>query len=319
VNDSETRHWGHSSKERVRTALTSSGGTPAGVNGLIGLYTERTLSYESDALNAIVGTLNVMVRNDPPIYHIWGVPFTIDQRQNTGHGIANMTSIALAWFINSSSFHNRRRFGFPSWSPLGWTETVFHEPNLAITPDFMVRYWSAGIYKDLDSETCSLDYTPLQSGCRQSQYLQITTTVIEADLHVQPHLAYYSHLVKFPFLRLKGEGRSCQERHADGPFICPRWDDKSGLDVTLPILCAMVIRSDAIAHPLDHVRTRGRYFLFFQKRGEQYERVGAGGFEIFSFHEDIDWPDECDSWEMIPSDEEGSWEQIAQRRTFLVG
>jgi hypothetical protein len=299
--------------------LTACGGTSDGVNDLIDLYTERTLSHESDALNAIIGTLNVMARNDPPIYHIWGVSFTIDQRPNTGHGTANMTSIALAWRSNDSRIRNRRRFEFPSWSPVGWTRSVSHNWNLGITPDFMVRYWSAGIYKELDSATCSLDYTPLQSGTHQSQYLEITTTVIEADLHVQPDLRYYSHLVKLPFLRLKGEGRSCQKRHTNGPFVDPDWDDRTSLDVTLPILYAKAIDSYAIAYPSDHVGTRERYLLFFQKRGEHYERVGSHDFMISSFHNDDTEPLICDSWEMIPSGEEGSWDQIAQRRTLIVG
>jgi hypothetical protein len=43
---------------------------------LLETYTVRDLSYDSDALNAIVGALNAMGNSGPPIHHIWGLPFT---------------------------------------------------------------------------------------------------------------------------------------------------------------------------------------------------------------------------------------------------
>ena len=45
------------------------------VTGLIEEYTRRKLSFDSDALNAIVGILNTLSMTKRPIFHTWGVTF----------------------------------------------------------------------------------------------------------------------------------------------------------------------------------------------------------------------------------------------------
>ena len=118
------------------------------------VYSQRTMSYDSDALNAIIGTLNAFARES--IEHVWGVPIwlpangvsleqgvawtpsshpeeckiyqTVDDVSENGITSSKTenertpqreNSIALLWHNNSPRY---RRSGFPSWSPLGWKE-----------------------------------------------------------------------------------------------------------------------------------------------------------------------------------------------------
>jgi hypothetical protein len=100
---------------------------------IIAQYCTRELSYEEDALNAIVSTLNLIQKSNE--YHIWGVPFyVLDQCQvNNLRKLPSKSSSAallgasderpvelyLEW-TNESGGSRKRRQQFPSWSPLGW-------------------------------------------------------------------------------------------------------------------------------------------------------------------------------------------------------
>lgn len=124
------------------------------------IYSQRQMSYDSDALNAILGTLNTFTRH--AIHHIWGVPMllplyqvsnklltgeaTLEQHESgiqslsTGHEAPSHPKdcIALLWHNRSPCY---RRTGFPSWSPLGWKEELPWLPGQGIgwssrqTPD----------------------------------------------------------------------------------------------------------------------------------------------------------------------------------------
>jgi hypothetical protein len=85
---------------------------------LIEEYSKRSLSYDSDALNAIVGALNTLTSLLHPIYHILGVPF-IERKHDgfasdeRGYLIREPSiQVAMFWYHKQPS---RRRPGFPSW------------------------------------------------------------------------------------------------------------------------------------------------------------------------------------------------------------
>jgi hypothetical protein len=90
-------------------------------------YSTRKLSYDADALNAIVGALNVLRKVFyPATHHIWGVPIHVSTRRREGFSTRydlqskehqSLVELGLYWYHES---HARRRHGFPSWSPLGW-------------------------------------------------------------------------------------------------------------------------------------------------------------------------------------------------------
>lgn len=122
-------------------------------------YCRRNLSHESDALNAIVSSLNLVLRHDE--YHIWGVPFqllnsTIADEEcpdaiDTAPPIWELVSppeyvmICLLWSNSTWYFEEDipfycRRLRFPSWSPLGWSpRSILWEGDGMITSALSLR------------------------------------------------------------------------------------------------------------------------------------------------------------------------------------
>lgn len=85
---------------------------------ILSSYSGRDLSFERDALNAVLGTLTTFRQHG--IDHCWGVPFrsiTPEEERFCSSGDVAIDRIALLWI---SVFPFRRREGFPRWSPLGW-------------------------------------------------------------------------------------------------------------------------------------------------------------------------------------------------------
>ena len=78
------------------------------------LYTSRQLAYDSDALDAILSTLESFADSTNPVYHIWAIPVYIPIDQA---GPEQIPFIGLRFYHLQPC---RRRHGFPSWSVLGW-------------------------------------------------------------------------------------------------------------------------------------------------------------------------------------------------------
>lgn len=141
-------------------------------------YTERKLTYDSDALNAIVGVLNSLSQSpqrSDRFKTIWGVPF--DQGR----------SLVLHWY---HYFPTSRRQGFPSWSPLGWRGQIYFERAYGSPPIFH-RAIEADVHEHNRLDLCNIkiwmgegygSLPPLRVGewnqetflTPQSQYLEIT-------------------------------------------------------------------------------------------------------------------------------------------------
>ena len=97
-------------------------------------YCGRSLTKDSDALNAILSTLEAV--SGIGYYHIWGVPYQYGGQNsifdnesqstvsNSGCGSSSYCpkKITMWLFWYHSRNGSRRRPGFPSWSPLGWAD-----------------------------------------------------------------------------------------------------------------------------------------------------------------------------------------------------
>lgn len=79
-------------------------------------YSARALSYDSDALNAIIGILKTQSQHRrKPMQYICGIPYlAVDSPQQ---GVC----IALSWYHTRPC---RRRPDLPSWSPLAWEGSI---------------------------------------------------------------------------------------------------------------------------------------------------------------------------------------------------
>ncbi|KAI2463358.1 heterokaryon incompatibility protein-domain-containing protein, partial [Annulohypoxylon bovei var. microspora] len=105
----------------------------------IAAYCRRQLSFDSDALNGILGIFRLHQMGRNPVYHLWGIPFSDNNRKSAEQSFL----ASLCWTpINDSEatidFDESRRTDFPSWSWAGWKTPIrpfFNEyhgpPNLA--------------------------------------------------------------------------------------------------------------------------------------------------------------------------------------------
>ena len=132
--------------ERTRVALKdfayqNSDYSVDGMFSILQQFARRDLSFESDALNAIIGVLNLFLARPDPIYHLCGVPMWY---QETGRSA--LPILALNW--ETSDELNARRPGFPSWSPLGWKAKNFRflpsETQFQCHADFGVKFFDNG-------------------------------------------------------------------------------------------------------------------------------------------------------------------------------
>jgi hypothetical protein len=100
----------------------------------IALYTKRSLSYESDVLNAMRGIFASFARGARPVWQFWGVPITIPgsfdesriakvSPQDRGDDPSQILARNFTWFPLHRQRIERRR-GFPSWSWAGWITAI---------------------------------------------------------------------------------------------------------------------------------------------------------------------------------------------------
>ena len=107
-------------------------------------YSMRDLTYDSDALNAILGVLDYLAQEDEyPVYHIWGaLVCPLYSQGSCTRGLPHCYELAINWYHPEPS---RRRVHFPSWSPIAWTGSVSHgnleclNPVPIIPSDYDVR------------------------------------------------------------------------------------------------------------------------------------------------------------------------------------
>lgn len=85
-------------------------------------YSTRQLSYDSDAMNALLGMFRRYQAAMNPAFHVWGVPII---PPGEGHGGEERTHktleesflAGLTWSLAEAG---KRRAAFPSWSWVGW-------------------------------------------------------------------------------------------------------------------------------------------------------------------------------------------------------
>jgi hypothetical protein len=107
---------------RIYSQATSSAFT-GDIYKCIQEYTCRSLSFQSDIMNALLGILTYYGR-EHGIFHLWGVTFSADTPASIDepprkHVITFEES--LCWYTTSEP---SRREGFPSWSWAGWMSTI---------------------------------------------------------------------------------------------------------------------------------------------------------------------------------------------------
>jgi len=181
----------------------------------------------------------------------------------------------------------------------------------------MIKYWSGERYQELDKGACDLNHT------HQSRYLDITTDVLQVELQIRYSDVHYGNFVFEPtFIRrkvAKGREEDLPNDASEGPFLGVCLDDETKFDESLPIVCA-TMTSLNIVDSWRSFGDRQPTFLLFQKKAKFYERIGACSLPAYAIDmtgRRIHGSDE--SRELVPPGEPGAWDQVAERRTFLLG
>ncbi|KAM0327700.1 hypothetical protein ACHAQA_005995 [Verticillium albo-atrum] len=115
----------------------------------LSLYTTRTMSFQSDAVNAMLGILKRCGNGPYPMNHYFGVPILgplINHRLSIARDSSRSWSLTEAFLVNlcwTSENTGPRRTEFPSWSWAGWRAT-YKRPyfslghlGLSLDNDFM--------------------------------------------------------------------------------------------------------------------------------------------------------------------------------------
>lgn len=91
-------------------------------------YSQRTLTFESDSLNAFGGMIKRFESLEQgTLRHLWGIPFFDPRDDQSPDDIVDYAGFLLAglcWRHESRSKSLRRRNMFPSWSWTGWEGAV---------------------------------------------------------------------------------------------------------------------------------------------------------------------------------------------------
>jgi hypothetical protein len=210
-------------------------------------YTGRDLTSDHDSLNAILGALNTLQDQSEPTYHIWGVPFRAQLKEDLAYRPekSHKVVIDLLWF--HVGVNRRRRLpDFPSWSPLGWKGRAWFPQYAQSVPNQLkIEFWQSGAYHPLHIRaTEGVDLRGLSS-TEESKTLRISAHTVPFALE---YTAYgWESNLSFKqnwFLRVKVDEKS-------DFFFKPAWDSpydhvnepKSGMCMVLddPVMSTLVL------------------------------------------------------------------------------
>ena len=230
-------------------------------------YTGRRLTYDHDALNAIVGALETQAEDD----HIWGVHIVKDD-------------IATYVFLNwRHRYPLPRREQFPSWSPVGWRGRVdYYSEHPCISDECSLQVWYEDDYKPLGHVTGKLSQQHNLSGAESSRFLRVTTKIIPIEfVHVKGIVSDDSDYRSGLYAKI-------QYSESLDLFVYAFWDakDKPVLrrkqgSVKLP--CAVIIRRAERHYRLRHPTPFEEeiQILILRQHDTHYERIGYFAWNSF--------------------------------------
>jgi hypothetical protein len=206
-------------------------------------YSFRNLSFDSDALDAVVGALNMLEEESPPLRSLYGVPCS------NGDVPSAKSYFALHWYHAAPC---RRRLGFPSWSSLGWQGPIYFLVN--------VKFKRTAL-------ALSCDISMLSEQGPQSQSLESLLNSTTASFRtITPHLLPVMEITVFT---LELQVKSIAWDHDDpetspgedglhlvfpltdayGCCVLPAWDDEAFEPTRhTTLLCAHVVDKPRITH-----------------------------------------------------------------------
>jgi hypothetical protein len=225
---------------------------------IMGAYSSREMTFESDALSAIVSSLTSL--EDGKMQQIWGLPLLYPHLSGVTSAPYSEGELGLFWWHRQPCI---RRFGFPSWSSIAWTKKIhwyfFRATNT----------WRIALLAHPEStanESFGLEYTS-NNFENAPRYLRITADM--ANLR----------LVLSSVLKEDGADSGSDDQrlflalplddNLDIILHEPHWDvDPHTIDPTKPII-GILSSSEKPRRPYN-----GPIVLLVQSRDSFYERIG---------------------------------------------
>jgi hypothetical protein len=255
-------------------------------------YSQRKLTYDSDALNAIRSTLMpFQLERGLGHYFLSGVPMTLDSNSKS-----RIMRIGFDWYHTSCS---RRRREFPSWSWLGWEGAV----QWLDSPLWHMDSGKLYIWKDSDGrmiESCIASETCLsRSGHLSAEQIKLTGNA--ATVFVPNNLGHT--YISLPC----GNGREL--------LLSVYWDS------TPPDATA---KTPFICFTSDMFWAETFSSLILEVHGTSHHRVGITRVQYDQVSGDLLVWDKVGSTVVDMNDEEKSkllhdiWGEISEERTILL-
>lgn len=122
----------------IEIMLDDVAGNTGAVHTHLSNYTARQLTYQSDAVNAMLGIMRRCGNGPYPLNHYFGVPILgplINHRKSMARDGSRSWALREAFLVNlcwkAQGGGGSRRAEFPSWSWAGWM-TVYERPNFKL-------------------------------------------------------------------------------------------------------------------------------------------------------------------------------------------
>ena len=237
-------------------------------------YTRRTLSFEGDSLNAIVGALNTF--RTESVYHIWGVPFLGAEHQSTATTETEILTSGLALFW-SHEWRCTRRRDFPSWSPVGWEGEIYWLNTRTGSHTRLMADLRAIVVVTPDSE-----HNMYSLGTSQKELPEVSRFIYVSVRSAPLRLTASDTTPGYP---LDDEAHSTDSEELDSIGILIPFDDELQviIDVMWDVLPSQFKAGELIKGVLiprvigakEERRDQGECILLLERHGQHYERIGV--------------------------------------------
>jgi hypothetical protein len=225
---------------------------------LMRAYSGRQMTYESDALAAIVSSLNTLIKGT--MKHIWGLPLRRLGPPEVIPASYSDGELGLFWRHELPCY---QRSGFPSWSPVAW--------NMKIEwfPVDVTNTWRVVLVVQPESTTNQSSMLTYDSGNFEiaPRYLRVTADMACLRLVLAPVLKEADAIPDLNDQRLFLAFPL--DSNLDIILHEPYWDiDPHSLDPAKPII-GILSSSEK-----PHLPSNGPIVLLVQLRDSFYERIG---------------------------------------------
>ncbi|KAJ4990365.1 tol protein [Stagonosporopsis vannaccii] len=222
---------------------------------LLEIYSVRKLSYDLDALNAIIGALHTLIKDN--VYHICGVPIYLPTPTVFDDGSICRRELdvkfVFLWYHDEPA---RRRCGFPSWSPVAWDGELFwpRRPSRSVVDTKNLRILTQSGRHELR------DYAQSNAPRDSQLLLELDAQIVDLTL------VHGAAKPTSSLLKLYGVMMAFNEAY---DFILwPKWDIDPEWDHDLGTLTGVFFPLKAAHRDMEDC------IVILRARGDHYERVG---------------------------------------------